>query len=232
MEFVWHDLMARDPARAQSFYQEVFGWNCRDEGTFKLLCAGERPIAAILPLGPGVPGSHWVSYLGVADVAATCEKVRALGGSVCIAGAAHPLGGQFAFLSDSQAAYFSVLSEAPGGAGFAHEELVANDPARAGDFYQRLCGWEPGAAPAHTRFHDAGRTVAWMIPKPPGAIGFWLPHAVVADLNAAVGRALALGATLFVAPKHVPGIGSYAVLIDPVGAAIAAIVPEETSHAA
>jgi predicted enzyme related to lactoylglutathione lyase len=211
-KFVWHDLMTTDPARAAAFYAELFGATIRDG----IVERDGQPVAAILPFAaPGV-GSHWVPYVAVDDLDAFCAALVAAGGTVCIPPVAHPLGGRFAFVTDPERGYFSALEggpRSPAGA-FGPDELLADDVERAGAFYARL-GWSPRRDGTVTWFGDH----AWMIRRPPvSPAPMWIPHITVRDV-----RALPAGATVFVPPKHVAGVGTYCVMFDPTGAPVAAV---------
>ncbi len=58
-----------------------------------------------------------------------------------------------------------------------------------------------------------------------GAPPHWLPYVFVDDVDAAVARARRLGAKIPMSPEDIPGIGRYAVLEDPTGAALAIMKP-------
>ena len=60
----------------------------------------------------------------------------------------------------------------------------------------------------------------------------WLPYVAVDDCDATARQAAALGGEVLAAPVDVPGVGRYAVLADPLGAAIAVITPAPAVNAA
>lgn len=76
----WQDLLTTDPAAAEAFYGELFGfdWN-RDMPGYLTAQFGDD---GILGIGPAEQGSHWVQYTLVDDLDATLAKAEELGGSV------------------------------------------------------------------------------------------------------------------------------------------------------
>ncbi|HEX2658345.1 MAG TPA: VOC family protein [Polyangia bacterium] len=82
------ELQTNDPARARTFYTELFGWKVSEEPTpagpywmFQGVLAGMTAPRDGVPVG-------WVPYLNVDDVAAATRRARALGAEVlrdCIA---------------------------------------------------------------------------------------------------------------------------------------------------
>lgn len=205
--FVWHDLMTTDLPRARAIASELFGWSVRDDVIFD----GDEAIAALIEFAAPGFGSHWVPYIAVDNVDATCASTRAAGGTVCHGASAHPGGGTFAFLMDSQRGFFSAR------AGFTpprqtrfHDVLLADDVAGARAFYKTLLGWTL----------DDGQ----VIQRPPIApMSLWLPHVIVDDVDAISERATRLGATVVVPKRDVPKRGTYAVFADRALGTIAAV---------
>lgn len=116
---------------------------------------------------------------------------------------------------------------APGSIGWL--DLTVEDAPRLRDFYSAVAGWKAGEVPmgdyadfvmsdgeggepragiCHARGANAG--------LPP----VWLVYVVVADLDASLSSATALGGEILAGPKAT-GRDRYAVLRDPAGASIA-----------
>jgi uncharacterized protein len=57
----------------------------------------------------------------------------------------------------------------------------------------------------------------------PKAPPCWLPYVAVADCDATAAKAKALGGQVVAPPTDIPDIGRFAVVVDPLGAAIAVI---------
>lgn len=76
------ELQTTDPARARTFYGELFGWKSEEEAT----PAGPYWMFQGLLVGmtaprDGVPAG-WIPYLTVDSVATATKRARALGGEV------------------------------------------------------------------------------------------------------------------------------------------------------
>jgi uncharacterized protein len=88
--FGWNELVTPDPARAASFYAEVFGWTCTPikvghADYIEVKNQGES-VAGICaqPVGlpSGVRSQGWGSYVTVANADAIAAKVVAQGGGI------------------------------------------------------------------------------------------------------------------------------------------------------
>ena len=110
-------------------------------------------------------------------------------------------------------------------------QLVANKTNAA--FYSKIFGWEPASfvppgMPDDTQPMTIFKTdpdmvggVAGLVQKPkPEQPSQWIPFIVVEDLDAALTKAAALGATIRVPAKPIGEFGRIAVIHDPEGAAV------------
>lgn len=110
---------------------------------------------------------------------------------------------------------------------FAWNELMTTDTAGAAAFYGAVAGWGTRpweAEPGYAAFTGARGSVAGLMPLPAearaaGATPSWMPYARVPDVDAAVGRALALGGRVVRGAADAPGVGRWALLADAQGAA-------------
>jgi predicted enzyme related to lactoylglutathione lyase len=78
------EIPASDVEKAKAFYADCFGWTYRDipEMAYTLFDSGNGGISGgILKKPDGYP-SQMVNYIGVEDVNAASEKVKAMGGKV------------------------------------------------------------------------------------------------------------------------------------------------------
>ena len=113
----------------------------------------------------------------------------------------------------------------------AHFEIYADDPDALGKFYTSLFDWtiEPMAGMDYTLIRtvdtdakgmpsQAGGINGGMMKRPAGYDGrAWINYVNVESLDASVDRAQKLGAKIMKGKSPVPGMGWFAMLIDPQG---------------
>lgn len=115
--FVWNELATSDVAAAVTFYTEVIGWTVQevpmaDGGVYHIFKQGEEMKGGLMSTAEiegATPPPHWMRYVGVDDVDATCEKVRTSGGEVVNGPFDVPNVGRMAVIQDPQGAVFSVM---------------------------------------------------------------------------------------------------------------------------
>jgi predicted enzyme related to lactoylglutathione lyase len=121
-------------------------------------------------------------------------------------------------------------------------ELQAADPARARAFYAGVMGWTPkivaladqsrtpeAGEKEYTVFNAGDREVAGaaQAEAAPGQTpaSFWLTYIQVANVDAAVAKAVELGGKLLEPPADVPNTGRIAIIEDPEGVHVGLITP-------
>ncbi len=121
--------------------------------------------------------------------------------------------------------------------GFVWYELMTTDTAGAAAFYATITGWKAGAvpgAPAENPYQlfcqPKGMAAGGLmpLPAPAAAMGVppnWLGYVDVPDVEAALAKALSLGATLAVPVTEVPNMVRFACIRDPQGAALGLLSP-------
>jgi hypothetical protein len=110
---------------------------------------------------------------------------------------------------------------------FVWYELMTSDLPAATRFYASVAGWETadaGMPMPYVLASAGGRTLGGLMTLPAEAVANgaqpgWLGYIGVPDCDAAAARALAAGATQYHPPQDIPGIGRFATLADPQGAA-------------
>jgi len=114
----WVELLTRDPAAAETFYAEVFGWKAETsegEGTsYTIFTLDGDAVAGMMLMPAEVPAevpAYWSAYYLVDDAAATAARATELGGTVIVAPTEID-GDRFAILEDPQGAVFGVLQPA------------------------------------------------------------------------------------------------------------------------
>jgi uncharacterized protein len=112
----WFEIGTDNPAGAEKFYGEVFGWTVgQDDGDgagYQRVTAGDGPglhAGGLFDTGGTLPGYAVFGVL-VADVAEACQRVQAAGGTVRRAAEVTPGGVTFAHLLDPAGNQFEVFS--------------------------------------------------------------------------------------------------------------------------
>lgn len=113
---------------------------------------------------------------------------------------------------------------------FAWTDLTARDLDAQSAFYEALFGWTRtdvpmGPGSVYRMFSIDGRTVcgaSQMLPEmlSAGVPSSWNVYVAVDDVDAALKRAVELGATVAMPSTDVPGGGRFAAFLDPTGAAL------------
>lgn len=121
--FCWDELVSTDAAACEGFYPNLFPWRVESmtmpsgpgmpEFTYHLFRRGEgegaTDRAGMLQMPPEAEApSHWIPYVAVEDVDATCEQATALGATIHKQPDDIPQMGRFAVLGDPQGATFAV----------------------------------------------------------------------------------------------------------------------------
>ncbi|MBE1501910.1 putative enzyme related to lactoylglutathione lyase [Amycolatopsis lexingtonensis] len=110
-DVAWFEIGATDPAAAERFYGDVFGWKAvQDES------ASPDPAYRVIDTGGSRGGlatgteDYAIFTVLVEDVAAACERVEAAGGKVKRPPVVNPVGVTFAHLLDPAGNHFSVFT--------------------------------------------------------------------------------------------------------------------------
>lgn len=126
---------------------------------------------------------------------------------------------------------------AAGPSRFIWYELLARDPDIAGAFYGLVLGWTVekaaqanGGGGAYWQWKAGEDYIGGLMALPEGAEAMgmapqWLGYVSVPDVEAAVASVTAAGGGVNMAPTDVPGVGRFALLRDPQGAAFYVMTP-------
>ena len=110
---------------------------------------------------------------------------------------------------------------------FVHVELSTHEVAKAKSFYRSLFTWtltdqDMGGGMTYTLIDVGDGTGGGMMQHPmPGQPSAWLAYVNVDDIKAATEKARSLGASVVRDVTEIPDVGSFSILIDPTGAALA-----------
>ena len=113
---------------------------------------------------------------------------------------------------------------------FVHVELMSSDLDKSKEFYKTLFDWELEDVPGmdYTLVKVGEGTGGGMMRHPmPGAPSQWMAYVQVDDVAAATEKAKSLGANIVKPVTEIPGVGSFSVMVDPTGAALAMWQPKE-----
>lgn len=235
--FVWHELLTKDPKAAIAFYTEVVGWKTEPFNDEYVMWVGSQgPLGGVMKLPEeaakmGAP-PHWMGHVQVENVDATTALVRKKGGKMYMDAEDIPNVGRFAVIGDPQGAAISVFKPANAMAlhdvakegEFCWNELLTSDSGAAAEFYSNIFGWkiiqEMDMGPmGKYRIFGLGETgFGGMMTAPPGnAIPpTWIYYTETSNLDAATKRATQKGAKVVNGPMDVPG-GRIVQLTDPQG---------------
>ena len=236
--FCWYELRTTDVGAARRFYASVL-----EPGGAAQPCPGDRRCERRLhgeitqlperAAAQGAP-SHWLGHIGVADVDEAARRLVAHGAvqlGPTRRAADRPAS---AILRDPLGAIVA-LSERPFSdttTGIHWHELYSQDPEREAAIYGELFGLHKtqvlelgGEFGAYQMFRwdSAGPSRGGMlsIARLPHVHPQWLYYFGVQDLDGAVSRARAGGATLINGPLVIPGVRRIATFDDPQGASFA-----------
>jgi hypothetical protein len=119
----WFEIGTDEPAAAERFYGEVFGWAFADDDNSSS-ADGTAYRIVTTPAEGGLRGgifgtagtvpNYAVFTVMVADTAETCRQAEAAGGKVLVAPKTEPGGLTFAHLLDPSGNHFGVFTPPPG----------------------------------------------------------------------------------------------------------------------
>ena len=129
---------------------------------------------------------------------------------------------------------------------FVWNELMVRDPAAAEAFYTALLGWQsfsvdmanPGepakpGSPAYTIWMTgedrAGGMFKMDCPAFDGVPAHWMSYVQVTDVDATTSKVIELGGQVVTPPFDVAGVGRFAMITDPEGAALGLMQPAEAA---
>lgn len=245
--FCWVELGTTNGEAAKTFYTQLFGWEYVDSPVgpdmiYTMLKLDGKDIGALYQMNSemksmGIP-PHWLSYISVENADTTVEKAKAAGATIMKEPFDVMTVGRMAVIKDPTGAVFAVWQAGThAGAGVANvpnsfcwNELGTSDTLIDGEFYSTVFGWgrntQNFGPMEYTMFANGDRTAGGMFkispemgPIPP----HWLVYFAVDDCDAKVQKATDLGATVMKPADDIPGIGRFAILLDPQGAAFAII---------
>ncbi len=115
---------------------------------------------------------------------------------------------------------------------FLWHELMTPDPAGASEFYRHVVGWDARTIEMpdldYRIMSKGGADIAGIMPPVPGAEGagaFWFSYIGVSDVDEAAQILSGAGGAVHKEPEDIEGVGRFAMVTDPQGAAFALFTP-------
>lgn len=245
---VWLDVMSSDTDRTRSFYCDLFGWEAEEPnpdfgGYFNFSKDGVLVAGGMPQMEPeaGLP-DVWSVYLASDDAEATVAKATAAGSPVFVEPMAVGELGTMAVFGDPGQAVIGLWQ--PGlhkGIGVIDDpdtpawfELHTTEYDASLAFYRDVFGWETDTVSDEAEFRyttlgTGDAALAGVIDAttfPETTQSQWKVYFRVADADAAVTKAVDLGAKLTQGPDDTP-YGRLVVLTDPTGAEFRLIGPNQ-----
>lgn len=242
-KFVWFEHLSNDLAKAQSFYEKLFGWHTEKMPmpggeAYPVIHNGSTGIGGYAKAPPGAP-AQWLSYLSVGDVDASYKAALAAGAKSLMAPLDYGSAGRAATLADPTGGVFALWKGAQGDppetdttptGGWLWNELTTQDPQSALAFYEKVFGFTHDAMPMPQGTYNIlkqgdksrGGLCKAMDASTPA---MWMQYVRVEDCDAASAKAASLGARVVVPPSDIPNIGRFSMFADPQGAVLAVMKP-------
>jgi predicted enzyme related to lactoylglutathione lyase len=239
--FCWIELATTDQNAAKKFYTSLFGWAVDDfpmgpGASYSIFRLQGCDAAAAYTIRPeqrsaGVP-PHWMIYIAVDSADATAKRAAEFGGKVLAPPFDVGTFGRMAVIQDPTGATFALWQPKENqGTGITGEpgtlcwaDLSTPNPVRAGKFYSDLFGWEivadtddkPDSGYLHIK---NGEDFIGGIPptahRDPNMPAHWLAYFYVENCDASAAKARELGASFYLDPMTMEGVGRFAVVADP-----------------
>jgi len=107
----WCELYTTDTTKAGPFYAQLFDWTLKESPGYTEFHRAGAGIGGMMQIGPdwGPVPSHWMPYFQVAELDASAEKGKSLGGTFRIPPRDIPEVGRFSILLDPQGAAFAII---------------------------------------------------------------------------------------------------------------------------
>jgi predicted enzyme related to lactoylglutathione lyase len=245
--FCWVELATSDADAAKTFYTQLFGWTYEDHPmgpgmVYTMLKLDGKDVGALYKLmdeqaAQGVP-PNWLSYVSVTNADESTAKAKDLGATILKDAFDVMTVGRMSVIQDPTGAVFALwqAGDNKGSAiynvpnSLCWNELMTTDVARDKEFYTQLFDWGANTQNfgdfEYTMFQNGERGAGGMLQITPemGPIpSNWLVYFAVDDCDAKVQKATELGANVMKPADDIPGVGRFAILTDPQGAAFAFI---------
>ena len=117
----WTELTTSDLRAAEGFYTQLFHWTAKRSDPasgmeYTEMSINGQPGVGMMPKPPNMPAhipSFWMPYFMVANVDASTDKAKQLGGNAIVGPQDISNVGRFSVVSDPQGAVFALFQPAP-----------------------------------------------------------------------------------------------------------------------
>jgi len=228
--FCWIELNTPDQNAAKAFYGGLLGWTSYDFPTcpgefYTMFRLGGKDVGAAESQGPV---THWSLYVAVDSADDSAKLAEEAGGKVLAGPLDAGESGRMAVIQDPTGAVICVW-QAKNNAGFdvtgvhgafCWADLNTPDATTAMAFYSKLFGWTTDSSKDGSGYLHLKNGESYIGGVPPGCPGHpnWTIYIQTDDCVASADKAKELGATLYMAPMKMEGVGTMAVVADPQGA--------------
>ncbi|MEG3176372.1 VOC family protein [Sphingomonas sp. RB3P16] len=252
---IWYELVSADPRASKAFYDHVIGWQIGEPAPdmdYRMIETGHGAVGGVMRLsdemaqGGAKPG--WLFYIGVDDVDASVEAIKAAGGAVQMGPWSIPGVGRMAVVADPQGIPFYIMRGDSDADSTAYErtgmgkcnwnELITPDQEAGDAFYRSVFHWNyPDVMPmgpmGEYRFIAVGDTTFGATMRHPGEgpPPGWQFYFRAPDIEAAAVKVAEAGGTLMMGPMDVPGGDRIIVASDPHGSVFGVVGPGEGATA-
>jgi predicted enzyme related to lactoylglutathione lyase len=250
---IWYELVTPDQDASKAFYDAVIGWTIEDKGAapmdYRMIATadggfvgGTMKLSDEMKAGGMRP--RWLFYIGVDDVDATAEAIKAKGGQVQMGPFDLEGVGRMAFVADPQGIPFYIMRGASDENSTAWDrmgmgkcnwnELSTPDQQGAHAFYAEVFGWTyPDKMPMgemgdYWFVAAAGETIGATMTHREGPPPAWQFYFRAPDVDAAKATVEASGGTVHAGPMEVPGGDWIIVASDPHEVIFGVVSPAKT----
>ncbi|MGY4397468.1 putative enzyme related to lactoylglutathione lyase [Sphingomonas sp. UYAg733] len=248
---IWYELLTADPDASKAFYDNVIGWTIEAQPSgdmdYRMIDTGNNGlVGGLMRVTPEMVANGakptWLFYIGVDDVDASVDKIKAAGGSVLMPAWDIPDIGRLAMVADPQGIPFYVMRGTSDEGSTAYDrmgmgkcnwnELSTPDQDGANAFYATVFGWTypdkmemPGMGDyvfIAVGDQTIGATMSHQPNSPPPA---WRFYFRAPDIEVAAQKVKDSGGTVHMGPMEVPGGDRIIVASDPHGAMFGVVGP-------
>lgn len=249
---IWYELLTPDHDASKAFYDHVIGWTLgpKPDGSpmdYRMIqTADGSMVGGVMQLTGEMTagGAHptWLFYIGVDDVDASFEKVKANGGGVLMEPFDIPGAGRAAMVRDPQGNPFYIMRGSSPENSTAWDrmgmgkcnwnELNTTGQAATNTFYADTFGWTypdkmtmPGDMGDYVFIDAAGQTIGATMTIQPGDTPGWRFYFRTPDIEDTARKVGEAGGTVLAGPMEVPGGDRIIVAKDSHGVTFGAVGP-------